>query len=184
MSFNKTISDLAYERYQEAAQKIEYIKVGIAETKNGTPRLTDIQTDSDKLAKRLTRENVSYAAALVRVNDVPNFQDIQILNKIFRIAETVGRVIIKMRYGSSCFGISFMIAPDIFITNNHVFPDVEVTKNSSTQFYYELEGDSTSKRLQTFNFDLDSFFITNSYEKIIMSNSGMGKYASVVNLTS
>lgn len=173
MSFNKTISNLAYERYQEATGKIEQIKVGIAENRSGTATLTDIQTDSDKLAKRVVRENVPYSAALERINGVPNFQDIQILNKIFRIAESVGRVIIKTRYGSSGFGTGFMIAPGIFITNNHVFPDADTARNSSVQFYYELDGDSTSKRLQTFGFNPDQFFITSSYEKNNAPNSGM-----------
>lgn len=124
----KFINDLAYERFQQATEKIDSIKKGIHENRIGEAT-TDIQTDSDKLSKRIARENMPISAALERINGVPNFQDINILYKILKISESVGRITIKTRYGNSGYGTGFLVAPGILITNNHVFPDAE---NSQT----------------------------------------------------
>ena len=58
MSSQKFINDLAYERFQQATEKIDSIKKGIHENRMGEATLTDIQTDSDKLSKRIARENM------------------------------------------------------------------------------------------------------------------------------
>ena len=163
MSSNKTLNDLAYERFQEATEKIEHVKKGIQDNRMGEASLTDIQTDSSKLSKRIVRENVPISAALERINGVPNFQDIQTLYKILKISESVGRITIKTRYGNSGYGTGFLIAPGILITNNHVFPNAETAKNSVVQFYYELDDNTESRRIQTFGFVPEKFFLTSNY---------------------
>ena len=164
MSSQKFINDLAYERFQQATEKIDSIKKGIHENRMGEATLTDIQTDSDKLSKRIARENMPISAALERINGVPNFQDINILYKILKISESVGRITIKTRYGNSGYGTGFLVAPGILITNNHVFPDAETAKNSMVQFYYELDENNETKKVQTFGFVPEKLFMTSSYE--------------------
>ena len=164
MSFDKKIIDSAYERFHEAENKIENIQKGIQENRQGETALSEIGSDADKLAKRLARENMPISQALERINGVPNFQDINILKKIFKISESVGRVTIKTRYGSSGYGTGFLIAPGILITNNHVFPDAETAKNSTVQFYYEMDDEGASKKVQTFELRPEKFFLSSSYE--------------------
>lgn len=164
MSSQKIINDLAYERFQQATSKIDSVKKGIQENRMGEASLTDIQTDSDKLSKRIARENMPISAALERINGVPNFQDINILYKILKISESVGRITIKTRYGNSGYGTGFLVAPGILITNNHVFPDAETARNSMVQFYYELDENNESKKVQTFGFMPEKLFMTSSYQ--------------------
>ncbi|SFB70434.1 S8 family serine peptidase [Kaistella jeonii] len=164
MSSQKIINDLAYERFQQANSKIDSVKKGIQENRMGEASLTDIQTDSDKLSKRIARENMPISAALERINGVPNFQDINILYKILKISESVGRITIKTRYGNSGYGTGFLVAPGILITNNHVFPDAETARNSMVQFYYELDENNESKKVQTFGFVPEKLFMTSSYQ--------------------
>ncbi|MBF8456053.1 S8 family serine peptidase [Kaistella sp. G5-32] len=164
MSSQKIINDLAYERFQQATSKIDSVKKGIQENRMGEASLTDIQTDSDKLSKRIARENMPISAALERINGVPNFQDINILYKILKISESVGRITIKTRYGNSGYGTGFLVAPGILITNNHVFPDAETARNSMVQFYYELDENNESKKVQTFGFVPEKLFMTSSYQ--------------------
>ena len=174
MSSQKFINDLAYERFQQATDKIDSIKKGIHENRMGEATLTDIQTDSDKLSKRIARENMPISAALERINGVPNFQDINILYKILKISESVGRITIKTRYGNSGYGTGFLVAPGILITNNHVFPDAETAKNSMVQFYYELDENNETKKVQTFGFVPEKLFMTSSYEPDASNpNSGL-----------
>ncbi|WP_027377997.1 S8 family serine peptidase [Kaistella palustris] len=163
MSFNKILNDIAYAHFQQASPKIDNIKKGIQENRMGEARLTDIQTDSSKLSKRIARENMPVSAALERINGVPNFQDIQILYKILKISESVGRITIKTRYGNSGYGTGFLIAPGLLITNNHVFPDAETAKNSVVQFYYELDENNECRKVQTFGFIPEKFFLTSNY---------------------
>lgn len=164
MSFQLNILDEAYERFTDATRKIETIKKGIQENRNGEKSLTELQSDPHALARRVAAEHTSIPDALERINGVPNFQDIHILNKIFKIAESVGRITIKTRYGNTGYGTGFLIAPGILITNNHVFPDQDTAKNSTVQFFYEMEGDKTSKRTLSFNFEPEKFFITSSFK--------------------
>ncbi|WP_312075794.1 S8 family serine peptidase [Chryseobacterium sp.] len=164
MSFQLNILDEAYERFNDATRKIETIKKGIQENRNGEKTLAELQIDPEALARRISAEHTSIPDALERINGVPNFQDIQILNKIFKIAEAVGRITIKTRYGNTGFGTGFLIAPGILITNNHVFPDKDTAESSTVQFYYEMDGNKASKRTLSFNFEPEKFFITSSYK--------------------
>lgn len=164
MGTHKFINDIAYERFRDATDQIDAVKKGIQENRLGEATLTEIQTDSERLSKRIARENMPVSAALERINGVPNFQDIQILYKILKISESVGRITIKTRYGNSGYGTGFLIAPGILITNNHVFGDAETAKNSVVQFYYELDDKNESKKVQTFGFVPEKLFLTSSFK--------------------
>ena len=133
MSSQKFINDLAYERFQQATEKIDSIKKGIHENRMGEATLTDIQTDSDKLSKRIARENMPISAALERINGVPNFQDINILYKILKISESVGRITIKTRYGNSGYGTGFTAS------GNYAIP---TTVTGNGYFVFEYAGNA------------------------------------------
>lgn len=160
----KLINDISFERFRDASEQIDAVKRGIQHNRLGEATLTEIQTDSDRLSKRIARENMPISAALERINGVPNFQDIQVLYKILKISESVGRITIKTRYGNSGYGTGFLIAPGILITNNHVFGDAETAKNSVVQFYYELDDRNESKKTQTFGFVPEKLFFTSPFK--------------------
>ena len=164
MAMQKLINDISFERFRDASEQIDAVKRGIQNNRLGEATLTEIQTDSDRLSKRIARENMPISAALERINGVPNFQDIQVLYKILKISESVGRITIKTRYGNSGYGTGFLIAPGILITNNHVFGDAETAKNSVVQFYYELDDRNESKKTQTFGFVPEKLFFTSPFK--------------------
>lgn len=160
----KQLANQAFERFQDTSNKIEEIKSRINDNRMGFKKLSDIETDQASLLKRAEREGLPLQQALERINGVPNFQDIRIVKQFVRIAESVGRIIIKQKYGTSGYGTGFLVAPGIILTNHHVFPDVASTINSTIQFFYEIGDDGEPASIQTFGFDPHRFFMTSSLE--------------------
>lgn len=160
-------------RYKRCAHEIEHIKSGIFQNRKGTLRLTEISQNTDKLNKRIRREGLPVDKALERINGVPNFQDVYIIEKVLRLSKAVCRINIVSDYGVSGYGSGFLIAPGFIITNNHVIDHPEKAKTSFAQFNYELS--ETKKALPpiTFNLRPDIFFMTSSLEKDESPHSGL-----------
>src|SRR6478736_6423308 len=131
------VGDLAAARFSRAQQEIDRVKNGIEFNRKGELPLASIQGDPTKLAKRIAREGLPVEQALERINGIANFQDVVILRKMLKLAASVCRITIVTDYGSSGYGTGFLIAPDLIITNHHVFPDEASAKNSFVQFFYE-----------------------------------------------
>lgn len=162
---NKQLANEAFDRYAAAKNEIDKVRTGIEMNRRGEAELSDISGDAGRLARRIAREGMPISEALERINGVPNFQDILILKKIFRLSEAIGRITIKNQYGTSGFGTGFLIAPGIIITNHHVFPDAATAAQSYIQFNYELNDKGEPVPVQTFNLKPDKLFITSPYDK-------------------
>jgi endonuclease G len=160
------IAEKAFQRFAKISEHIEDVKEGIEKTRSGEATLTEIQSNPDILKKRIDREPMPMAMAVERINGTPNFQDILVLRKIFKLADAVGKIVIRSSPSkSSGFGTGFLIAPGIIITNNHVFPDAKSVEHSFIQFNYELNDQGLPRTLKTFHFDPEKLFITSSLEK-------------------
>ncbi|GAB3266296.1 hypothetical protein GCM10027347_34220 [Larkinella harenae] len=158
------LRDRAYTNYTAHLNEIERIQSGIQQNRSGQLSLTDITNDASRLSKRIAREGVRLDKALERINGVPNFQDVSIINKILRSAASVCRIIIRNQFGISGYGTGFLISPNILITNNHVLPDVETASRSQAQFNYELDADGRILTPVTFDLRPDLFFLTSTYQ--------------------
>lgn len=161
---SKKLTDSAFNRFNYNFKHIHNVQEGIRKFRSGEGAARDIQTDPDRLRKRLARENVPIEAALERINGVPNFQDILVLKKIFKLADCVGRIVIGGP-GNSGYATGFQIAPGIVITNNHVFPNQNAARQSFIQFDYELNERYVPRTPKTFSFQPEKFFMTSTVEK-------------------
>ena len=170
----REIADLAYENYTAAEDVIHEMQEQIDSNRKGETELSAIhQKDPERLSNRMARTNASGAEALERINGVANFQDINILDKIHGLSEAVCRINIRSQYGNSGHGTGCLIAPNLIITNNHVFPDPTTAQYSIAEFDYEL--DSRGNRITSHSFNLrpDLFFMTSSYKKTGQQFSGL-----------
>lgn len=172
---NPKIAEKAFQRFSKVSLHIEDVKEGIEKARSGAATLIEIQSDPDILKKRIEREHMPMEMAVERINGKPNFQDILVLRKIFKLADSVGRIVIKSSPSSSnSFGTGFMIAPGVIITNHHVFPNANATRNSFIQFNYEMNDQGQPLPPKTFAFAPEKFFITSSLDKIDGNpNSGL-----------
>lgn len=159
------LRDLAADRYSEHLKEIERSKNGIYHNRKGQLSLASITTDEDRMKKRLAREALPPERALERINGVPNFQDVSVIKKIVRSADTVCRIIVPNSYGSSSYGTGFLIGGNTLITNNHVIPDIATAKRSVAQWNYELDEHGAISTPFTFKLKPEAFFVTSTYIK-------------------
>ena len=161
----RLIAESAYENFSSSAADIDRVKEDITKIRRGSLNLSDIQTDKERLSNRIAREGMSQLQALERINGEANFQDIHILQKIFELSKSVGRITASNRYGNTGFGTGFLIAPNLIITNNHVIGDSETANNSTIQFNYELDNSGNPKNSESFNLRPEEFFVTSHYQR-------------------
>lgn len=162
----KIIAEGAFQRFSKNSEHIEDVKEGIEKTRSGESTLVEIQSNPDILKKRIDREPMPVAMAVERINGTPNFQDILVLRKIFKLADSVGKIVIRTSPSKSVgFGTGFLIAPGIVITNHHVFPNSKSVEHSFIQFNYELNDQGLPRTVKTYHFDPDKLFVTSSLEK-------------------
>lgn len=86
----------------------------------------------------------------------PNFKAIWWLERALTAARSVARV--KLPGGSAT---GFLIGPDAFMTNNHVFESELDAKNAVLQFNYRLLADGTPAGRDEWKCDPDDMFKTN-----------------------
>lgn len=86
----------------------------------------------------------------------PNYKAIWWLELAIHSARSVARV--KMPNGSAS---GFLIGPDLFMTNNHVFEDKNDAANAILQFNYRLLADETLAQRDEWECDPDDTFVTN-----------------------
>ena len=159
------LREQAARRYNENLGRMEFINHQIEENRKGHIPLTNITDDEDRLRQRMSREGGSTRTQLERINGVPDFQDIHIVEKLVRHASSVCRIIIKSSYGVSGYGTGFLIAPNILITNNHVLPDAEAAALATAQFDYQLDASHNIRPVFSFPLRPDKLFVTSEYVK-------------------
>jgi V8-like Glu-specific endopeptidase len=86
----------------------------------------------------------------------PNYKAIWWLELAVKSARSVARV--KMSNGSAS---GFLIGPDLFMTNNHVFEDENDAANATLQFNYRMLADETLAPRDEWKCDPDDTFATN-----------------------
>ncbi|MEJ2330715.1 MAG: serine protease [Gammaproteobacteria bacterium] len=76
------------------------------------------------------------------------------------LARAVGRVLIRRGRSVAGYGTGFLISPRLLMTNNHVLPNSTTASRSSIEFDYYERADGTTSPTLIFDFDPESFFIT------------------------
>jgi V8-like Glu-specific endopeptidase len=92
---------------------------------------------------------------------------IQYLDSGRLAARTVARVLIRDGAGRTAgFGTGSLVAPGLFLTNNHVIGSVEDAKQSLLQFDYQSSPDGRMLTPATFGVDPDAFFVTSPLDAL------------------
>jgi V8-like Glu-specific endopeptidase len=92
---------------------------------------------------------------------------IQYLDSGRLAARTVARVVIRDGVGrTSGFGTGSLVAPGLFLTNNHVLGSIEEAKRSLLQFDYQNSSDGRMLAPATFAVDPDAFFVTSPLDAL------------------
>ncbi len=86
----------------------------------------------------------------------PNFKNIWWMEKALQASKAVARV--KLPAGSAT---GFLIAPDILMTNNHVFENKEDAADATIQFNYRLIADGSPAPVDEWECNPDELFKTN-----------------------
>lgn len=90
-----------------------------------------------------------------------DFTPISFLERGKRAARAVGRVRLPNGYGSG-----FIVAPGLFLTNNHVLTSEQVAANSTVEFDYELDLADNPSAVTRFNLDPASCFVCDRIENL------------------
>jgi V8-like Glu-specific endopeptidase len=92
---------------------------------------------------------------------------IQYLDSGRLAARTVARVLIRDDSGRTAgFGTGSLVAPGLFLTNNHVLGSVEEARRSLLQFDYQSSLDGRMLAPTTFAADPDAFFVTSPLDEL------------------
>ena len=151
----------AYARYVSMLNKIEPVRQGIYLNRKGYIPLSKITQNQARLSKRIEREGyIDPDKALERINGTANFQDVCVVKKLAELSASVCRIEIPVTFGGTAFGTGFLIAPNIVMTNHHVFPGPDDAKNAILRFRYELSQTLNPEKVISFRLKPDVFFLT------------------------
>ncbi|CAM3611923.1 S8 family serine peptidase [Zobellia roscoffensis] len=161
----RELAEESYANYSSVLNDIDRIKTDITHVRQGKVELSEIQTDTERLSNRISREGTAELQALERINGEANFQDIRIIQRIVELSRAVGRITTNSRLGNTGHGTGFLIAPNLILTNNHVLGTAETASNSTIQFNYELDQQGNPNKSESFNLLPEEFFMTSHYKK-------------------
>jgi endonuclease G len=103
-----------------------------------------------------------YDAALERIIGNNDLMPINYLQLGYAASKPICRIHVKnVNGGNEGFGTGFLISPNLLMTNNHVFTDVDETINSFAEFNYQYTAEGVPAHSTIFRLSPSSFFYTN-----------------------
>ena len=141
---------------EKEERKIDYVqaRTGIKDREKAK-RVADYD---ESVFQALTSDEASAAARVIR-DEEPDFEDVYLLQVPYAAASTVGRVVDKT---SDWKGTGFMISDELFMTNFHVFRDLNPAQ-SLVEFNYELDITHSQKSVTRFALAPDIFFMSSPW---------------------
>ncbi len=122
------------------------------------------------VATRTEAAASGFEAASEGLAEMPGLERIIGRNMLMRInyleagqlaSRAVARVrICDARGQDRGYGTGFLVAPRLFLTNNHVFPSADVARLSKVEFNYQQTLDGRLGPTVVFDLDPDTFFVT------------------------
>ena len=101
-----------------------------------------------------------------------DFVGVSFLDLARKAANAVGRVVFN---DLAPIGSGFLISDRLFITNNHVIPDIASARKRLVEFSYELDPDGKPLEPTRFRFDPDTCFITNERDDLDFTIVAVGE---------
>ncbi|MFQ5962383.1 MAG: trypsin-like serine peptidase [Candidatus Methylomirabilales bacterium] len=118
----------------------------------------DIGTDS-----RVAIADISNMERIINPDN--NLLPVHFLEEGGLVQKAVARVTLTDPYGGlpagSGWGTGFMVSPSLFLTNNHVIPDVAFARKVEMQFNFQFDYKGNPLTVDTFAPDPDDLFYTN-----------------------
>ena len=106
------------------------------------------------------------AAGLERIIDEADFLPASFLERGATIQRAVARVVLTQPHAGfppgTGWATGFLVAPSLFLTNNHVIPDKAFAKKIRLQFNYQLNDQGVAATTDSYNPDADDVFHTNA----------------------
>ena len=124
--------------------------------RDGSIDLTDLESDRERVRMRVAREAGPANQALERINNINNFQDKNVIDKIAIKAGSVCRILKNGRG----WGTGFLVSEDVILTNNHVIPTPDEAGSMLAEFDFELSIDDVPKNTSSFKLEPQKFFLT------------------------
>jgi len=103
---------------------------------------------------------VTLERILHTANDLMN---INFLDRGSVVANSVGRIRVRLADGTQGYGTGFLVSPRLLLTNHHVLPDAQSASLSRVEFDYEDSADGNPKQAIAFDFDPDTLYFTDEY---------------------
>jgi trypsin-like peptidase len=97
--------------------------------------------------------------AIERILGRSDFLSVRYFELGVRVARSVGRIHVRTPKGSG-FGTGFLVAPQLVLTNNHVFENASVAGDSRVEFDFQEGADGKLRSSIFLNFDPATFFVT------------------------
>jgi len=153
------------EQIQKAEKRLDFDPRELRdELRNKTPR--DLSTH-DQLERRRDflqdsmKDDQAAWHTFERIINGNELMSINYLERGTQAARSVARVHIVDKSGNTVgWGTGFLIAPRVFITNNHVLPDANVSTHSEVHFQYERDVAGKPKEVVIFGLRPDQLFFT------------------------
>lgn len=105
-------------------------------------------------------------AYIERIIGMSNLLPVHFLEEGAVVQRAVARVTLKEAYSGlpagSGWATGFMVSPTLFLTNNHVIPNIAFASKIEAQFRYQLNYDGTALSVEAYQFDPASVFRTSA----------------------
>jgi subtilisin family serine protease len=117
----------------------------------------NLEDDEERKKLRLAREG-NFPFAVERIMDTIDYQEVFILDILFRLSKAVCRI----KQNGRGIGTGFLVAENIIITNHHVISTEQEAENFSAEFEFEIGLPPQRELLPSSEFDCDPsiFFLT------------------------
>lgn len=150
------------QRYKSAQPQIEETKEGIKEGKSPF----ELETNKQVLGDRMYRLGNSPRIAKERLIGNNDIVHINVIDRIRRVGNTVGRITIADTDGNAeGYGTGFLVGPGLLLTNNHVIPDKTAAAKAFIDFNFEEKEDKMIANYCRFKINGAGLFITSPQDE-------------------
>jgi len=150
-------------QYGGRNDKFENDLENLEEMRNSKGSPMDLEENKDRIKMRLAREG-GYPLAIERILGSADYQEVYILDILFRLSKAVCRI----KKNGKAIGTGFLVAENIIITNHHVLPNDYEAEEMTAEFEYELGLPPQRELLSSAEFEMDAntFYYTSPLDEI------------------
>jgi endonuclease G len=141
----------------DAVQLVRQLEQASQRLRSTTARPVRDRQQTERRRRLLANQTADSALADIQIERILAGNDLTDINYLaigLQRARSVGRILLRQNARPSGFATGFLIAPNIMITNHHVFSDAETVRDSLLQMNYERDATGQELTPVEFRFDL------------------------------